>query len=69
MKNIVLYAVIGALAGLLTAELFPSIGKGSFESGLNNLAYSLGKSKPYLNFAAIGAIAGAVIGALAGKKD
>jgi uncharacterized membrane protein len=68
MKNIVLYAVIGALVGLLLAEFFPAIGKGSFESGLNNLAYSLGKSKPYLNFAAVGAIVGVAIGVLSGKK-
>jgi len=64
IKNILLFAIIGAGIGVLLAQVFPNLGKGSFESGLNDLAIGLGKQKPYLNFAAIGALAGAAVGAL-----
>jgi hypothetical protein len=69
MKKIVLSAVIGFLVGVLVAEIFPNIGKGSFEGGLNDLAFSLGKQKPYLNFGAVGAVVGAVIAAFSGKRS
>ena len=68
MKNIVLSALVGAAVGVLLAEFFPNLGKGSFASNLNDLAFSLGKQKPYMNFAVIGAVIGAAVGALSAKR-
>jgi predicted membrane protein len=68
MKNILSYALVGLVVGILLAEYFPSLGKGSFESGLNDLGYALGKQKPFAAYGAIGTLVGAIIGALSGKK-
>jgi hypothetical protein len=68
MKSIVIYAVIGAVVGIFLAEYFPSVGKGSFESGLNDLGYALGKQKPFAAYGTVGALVGAVLGFVAQKK-
>lgn len=68
MNKIVLSALVGAAVGLLLAEFFPNLGKGSFASNMNDLAFSLGKQKPYMNFAGVGAVAGAIVGFLSAKK-
>ena len=68
MNKVLQYAAIGAGIGLIVAAVFPSIGKGSFESSLNDMAFALGKQKPFLQFAGVGAAIGAVLALIPGNK-
>lgn len=61
-------AVIGILAGLITAHFFPSLGKSGLDKGLTDFAVSLGGQKPYLVDGAIGGGIGALLGAFLFKK-
>ena len=69
MNKIILYALLGAVIGLVLAELFPSLGKGDLGRGVNDLAISLGKQKPYAVYAAIGAVVGAILAAVTPGKE
>lgn len=69
MKNIVLYALIGAAAGLAVAHFFPSLGKAGLDKGFSDIAFGLGAKKPYAMDAGIGAALGALIGFLTQKKS
>ncbi len=68
MRNALLFALIGAAAGLAVAHFFPSLGKSGLDKGFSDLAFGLGAKKPYLLDAGIGAALGAVIGFLTDKK-
>lgn len=68
MNKIAVYAIVGAAAGLLVAQFFPSLGKQGISAGLSDMAFSLGAQRPFLLDAAIGAVLGALLGLLTGKK-
>jgi len=68
INTVVAGALVGAIAGLLVAEFFPSLGKSGLEKGLSDLAFDLGSKKPYLMNGGIGAAVGALIGGFLFKK-
>jgi hypothetical protein len=68
MRQALLFALIGAAAGLLAAQFLPSLGKSGLDKGFSDLAFELGAKRPYLLNAAVGAAIGAVIGGILGKK-
>lgn len=68
MRQILLYALIGAAVGLLVAQFLPSLGRSGLDKGFSDLAFELGAQRPYLLNAGIGAAVGALIGGIFSKK-
>ena len=59
VKNTLLFALIGAAAGLALAHFYPDLGLGKGERFAAGLGRALGDDKPYVRNAMVGAIAGA----------
>jgi len=69
MNKVIMAALIGAVAGVLVAQFFPSLGKSGLDKGLSDFAFEMGAKKPYLVDAGIGAGLGALLGLAFSKKQ
>ena len=66
-KNILVFVIVGAAAGLVLAQYYPDLGLAKGERFAAGLGRAFGADKPFVRNALIGAVAGALLG-LFGKK-